>query len=360
MNERFGPYILLKRLGIGGMAEIWLAARQAAPGVRKLLALKCILPSYNDNPDFVRLFYHEAGIALRMQHPNIINTWDCSVIDGRHTMCMDYLHGVTLQELLERIHALNQPFKPEYAVWIAIQILEALQYLHTLRDESGNDLRIVHRDISPQNIFICHNGQCKLFDFGVARMGEKDMDIQQGMIIGKPAYISPEQCQSEPLDGRSDTFSLAVILYEMATGRSPFQREDDIQTLNAVMHSPVTAPNALIRDFPAFLSRIIMQGIERTVSKRYASAADFANDLRTFLKINGHTNVQPALAALMHNLFAAEIAQNTQFLAQSLPGLEAGAPNLDALIAASRPIHDIAVGNVVGSITVSRIKTGDF
>ena len=305
--RQFGPYILLKRIGMGGMAELYLAVRQGAMGVKKLFALKCILSSYNDQASYIRLFYHEAWLSMRLQHPNVMATWDCGPVEGRHVMAMEFLRGVTLQEILDtvRIRKIKMPI--EVAVEIAIQALDGLQYLHDLNDEYGMPLKIVHRDVSPQNIFACYDGHCKIFDFGVARYGNPAEDIQHGMIVGKVAYMSPEQCRGGEVDGRSDTFALAAVLYEMATGEPVFLRENDIRTLNAVTIDPIEMPTKKDRNFPVFLSRIIMQGLQRDPEQRYPSAYAFADDLRTFLKVAGYSHTRLELIRFLDECFGDRI-----------------------------------------------------
>ncbi len=318
INKQFGPYIILKQLGIGGMAETCLAIKQNPLGARKFVALKCILPHYNNHQKYVQMFYHEAGLGLWMHHPNVIETWDVVQIDQRHTMVMEYLNGVTLDEILKTSSLKNRPIPIEVAVWIAVTILDALEYLHKLRDLDGTPLRVVHRDVSPQNIFACYDGQCKIFDMGVA-CSALDNDVeQQGMLVGKYAYMSPEQCHGNQLDGRSDIFALAIVLYEMTTGQSLFARDNDIRTLDAVNNADIPSPVALRADFPSFLSKIIMKGLERDIQRRYQSAREFAEELRTFMKISGYPQTQFALSKYLAELFEDSIAQNEAFIAKAL------------------------------------------
>lgn len=337
----FGPYYLVKRLGVGGMAETWLALRQVAPGVHKFLALKCILPACNDVAEYIRLFYHEAGISLNLEHPSIISVWDCCMIEGRHTMVMEYLRGVTLRELFARMRERGVSMPLEVAAWIGVQILGALDYLHQYRDDSGRWLQIVHRDVTPDNIFVCFDGLCRLFDFGVARSGDADQDIERGMIVGKVAYMSPEQCEGGDVDGRSDTFALAVVLYEMATGIAVFERESDILTINALMHDEIIAPHKRDYRFSAYLSRIIMQGLERDPARRYPTAEAFAKDLSNYMKVGGFAQTPSALKLFLADLFAPEIARTTSFLSQTLESVSLSSDHsFEKLIGASRRVSD--------------------
>ncbi|MBR4984591.1 MAG: serine/threonine protein kinase [Proteobacteria bacterium] len=359
LTRRFGPFCLLKRIGMGGMAETWLAIRQITKGVRKFVVLKCILPACNDDPGFIRLFYHEAAISLRLEHPNILHTWDCTVIEGRHVIVMEYLRGITLYELLQRIREKNMTLSPEIAAWIALQILSAFEYLHAYRDENGECLNIVHRDVTPHNIFVSYDGQCRLFDFGVARAGSPENDLQKGMLVGKLSYMSPEQCQGKCVDARSDLFSLAAVLYEMATNIAVFDRENDIRIIDALVSQPVQEPRQRFRDFPLFLSRIIMQGLEKSPERRYQNAAEFAADLRTFMKVGGYALTNHALRTLLADLYKEEIENLNQYLStMELTALkENEPPSMDQLIKESHQVSDIAIGQVVDSVEIVEIAS---
>lgn len=362
LTRRFGPFCLLKKIGMGGMAETWLAIRQVTKGVHKFVALKCILPACNDDPNFVRLFYHEAAISLRLEHPNILHTWDCEVIEGRHVIVMEFLRGITLTELLQRIREKNIKLPLEIAAWITIQILAAFEYLHDFKDENGECLNIVHRDVTPHNIFVSYDGQCRLFDFGVARAGNPEEDLQKGMLVGKLSYMSPEQCQGGTVDSRSDLFSLAAVLYEMATNIAVFDRENDIRIIDAVVSQPVEDPRKLFRDFPLFLSRIIMQGLEKSPERRYQNAADFAADLRTFMKVSGYAQTNQALKALLTDLYQEDIDNLNNYLStMDLTSIkENEPPTLTQLIQQSHQVSDISIGKVVESMEITASKLPDF
>ena len=313
----FGPYILLSKIGMGGMAEVYLALRKCTGDVRKPVALKCILGPYSNLPEFTDLFLHEARLALLVNHPNIIQTWDCVVIEGRHTMVMEYLNGITLDKILAAMRSKHELIPLDIALYIGIQTLEALSYLHQLTDEFNQPLNAVHRDVSPQNICVCFDGQCKLFDFGVTRYGK--IDLQKGMLVGKCAYMSPEQCHGLKFDSRSDLFALAAILYELTTGIPAFAREDDIQTLNALTTQPIIPPAQQIAGYPQSLSQIIMSGLEREPNRRYQNASQFANDLRNCMQSLNHQPSTPSqIASWMSLRFAKERLEHRQFLTEGI------------------------------------------
>jgi|GEM_PF-2976143 serine/threonine protein kinase len=322
INRRFGPYILLKRLAVGGMAEIFLALRLGPGPVEKLVVLKCILNHCNEDPDFVRLFYREAKLSCILQHPNVISVWSASPVAKRHTMAMEYLRGVTLDVMVSRAQERSLSIPIEVAVWIVINACDGLQYLHDLRDSHDAPLNIVHRDISPQNIFACYDGQCKLFDFGVAQFGSHEEDPHKGMLVGKYAYMSPEQCNGDFLDARSDLFSLAIVLYELCTGVQLFQKENDILTLNAVCNCNFTPPNVVYPDFPPFLEIVLMKALSFDASQRYQSVEEFSEDLRKFLKISGYKQTNEALRNFLAKLFAYEIQSERELLKEAVLSAE--------------------------------------
>ena len=313
----FGPYTLLSQIGMGGMAEVYLALRKGPQNVRKPVALKCILGPYANLPEFTDLFLHEARISMLANHPNVVQTWDCTVIEGRYTMVMEYLNGVTLDKILAQLKSTGTFLPIGIAIRIALQMLEALDYLHQMTDEFEKPLNLVHRDLSPQNICVCFDGQCKLFDFGVSRYG--DSDLQKGMLVGKCAYMSPEQCHGLQFDSRSDLFALAAILYEMTTGIPAFARDDDIQTLNALTSLPIVPPVEQIAGYPPTLSQIVMNGLQRDPQCRYQTAAQFAEDLRTCAQtLSIHIPNMHQLADWMSMHFARQRLDHRSTLTQAI------------------------------------------
>jgi len=364
INRRFGPYILLRQLGIGGMAETYLAVKRGPQGARKFVALKCILSHYNDMPDYIDMFYHEAGLSLKMQHPNVISAWDVGLVDGRHTMVMEYLRGATLESILLALRARGEVLPIEVGVWLAISVLDGLQYLYDLKSLDGLTLRVVHRDITPQNIFACYNGQSKIFDFGIACLMREGQGVKSGMLVGKYAYMSPEQCRGEALDARSDMFALAAVLYEMTTGRPVFERENDIKTLEAVTTEPIKPPASVVRDFPAFLSGIIMHGLERDISRRYPTALEFADELRTFMKVAGYTQTGRATRLFLGKLFAEEIAASEVFAARAIEAVWQKFPEEEDEALSGASVGECGFENFLpvhgGSVDISLSKLGMF
>ena len=326
VNRQFGPYILLRRLAVGGMAEIYLAMKQGPLHVRKIVVLKCISLQNNHVPEYIKLFYHEAELSLRMSHPNIIQTWDIEEIEGRHTMVIEYLYGVTLEDILKRQRASSEALPLNVALWIAVSILDALEYVHTLRDLDGEALHIVHRDVTPQNIFVRFDGQCKLFDFGVATSARDPKQDEKGMLIGKYAYMSPEQCLGENVDGRSDTFAMAVVLYEMLTGHALFARENDIKTLDAVNHAVIESPSVYQKTLSPKLCAIVLKGLQRDPSSRYPDARSFGEAIRAFMKEESIEQSMFPLRRYVFETFLDEIEACQSFMERAIREVQAKYP----------------------------------
>lgn len=355
LGRQFGTYRILKLLGHGGMAEVYLAVRACGLGANRFCALKCILPAYNNVEEYIRLFYHEGGIGLRLNHGNLVGTSSCEVIEGRHTMVMDYLPGKSVDALLER-----GALPLDVALWIAISALHGLGYLHRLCDECGRPLHIVHRDVTPGNIQILYDGSCRVFDFGVAHCGTDVDDIQSGMIVGKYAYTSPEQCRGETLDARSDLFSLSAVLYEMCTGVSPFLRENDIKTLDAVSHGIYEKPERYMPDMPMRLRQILERGLSNDQDMRYMTAESYAADLEEVLASLGVRDGQSRCQAYMNRYYAESIAQEQRFFREIMWMLPSIEPSLETLVRASEAFKGDSVGAFSGqAVVVSKSLTNE-
>jgi len=332
LNRKFGRYVLLKRIAVGGMAEIFLALKLGPGPFEKFVVVKCILAHCNDSADFVRLFYREAELSGRLSHPNLVQTFDCDIQDGVHYMVMEYMQGVTVAEMAERGAELALPLPQDYAIKICIDACEALYYLHGLRNSEGEELGVVHLDVSPQNLFVGFDGVCKLFDFGIARLSQdRDDDPHKGMLAGKYAYMSPEQCRGEEVDWRSDVFSLGIILYELTTGQRLFKRENQIQTLRAITEEPLVAPSEVLERYPRFLERVVLKALARDRTQRYESALALCEDLRKFLKISGSKPTTHLVGAYVAKLFTEEVRAQRQFCRAAVSAVERRFGRMDPL-----------------------------
>jgi serine/threonine protein kinase len=267
--EEFGQYELVSRIGTGGMAEVWLARQQCLAGVRRELVIKRILPHLANDPSFVRMLRNEAKLSARFSHPNIVQIFELGEVGGTHYIAMEYVRGADLAALMQRASAAKRPLRTALALRIIAECCNALSYAHGLAGA-----RVVHRDISPSNILISREGAVKLVDFGIAKAADSVSLTQPGMVMGKFAYMSPEQAAGGELDHRSDLFSLGLVLYELLTGVRPFKRESDIATLRAATECRIRPPSR-VADVDPDLDALVMKALRRDRDLRYANAREF-------------------------------------------------------------------------------------
>jgi len=301
----------LCRLGQGGMAEVHLANTAPASAPPRLVVVKRMHQQHADDPATVRMFLDEARLALCLSHPNIVRTDRLSTFEGRHGIVMEFLEGQPLHHVIKRAYETEASLNLELIVQIAIAALDGLHYAHELKDVVGNALGIVHRDVSPQNLFISYDGAVKLLDFGIAKNAMQDGRTRTGLLKGKISYMAPEQARGEALDRRADLWSLGVVLWEAITGSRLFRGANEAATLNLTLTEDVAPPSSKRPDLPPELEAILMRALARDTSKRYATAAEMRDDLETWLSgrdFAGNTTI----SQLMQRLFGREIREQRQ------------------------------------------------
>jgi serine/threonine protein kinase len=284
--ERMAPrhslsdrYELLGRLGQGGMAEVWLARAVGLDDFEKIVVLKRILPHRKDNPRFVGMLRDEARVCVHLHHPNIVHTYDIGLIEDEYFVTMEYLHGEDVRSIVARAKETRESVPLELALQIAVGCAAGLHHAHEQSDYSGQPLHIVHRDVSPANIIVTRHSGVKLIDFGIAKATSGKEVTAVGMVKGKAAYMSPEQCRGEPLDRRSDVFSLGIVLYELLTSQRLFARDNQMATLYASLNEEPTPISSLRGDCPPELERIVNRALAKTRENRYQSAFELQEEL---------------------------------------------------------------------------------
>lgn len=273
------------------MADVFLARQLGPAGFEKECVIKRILPHLSQDPNnhsFIEMFLDEARIAARLSHPNIVHMLDLGQQDGDYFLALEYIDGLTVESILERVKQAGQPGLPwPIAVRIVSNVAEGLDHAHKAKDSAGNHLQLVHRDISPSNIIVSWDGVSKVLDFGIAKAmnasGVEKVKTGVGIIKGKIPYMSPEQIQGFDLDGRSDIFSLAAILYEMTTGQRPFPGDTTGQLTVQITSREPRSPDTINPGFPHDLWPVLLRALAKAVDKRYQSARDFKLDLEQFL-----------------------------------------------------------------------------
>ncbi len=310
--ENYGNYQLLKKLAMGGMAQIYLARQRGPEGFEKRLVVKRILPHLAENEDFVRMFLDEARIAARLNHPNIVQIYDLGAQDDSFFIAMEYIHGEDLRRVWKRADRADTPIPVPLVCRVIIEACAGLDYAHKKTDAAGKPLNIVHRDISPQNILLTFDGRVKVVDFGIAKAADQATVTRSGVLKGKYSYMSPEQAAGQKLDRRSDIFALGVVLYELLTCNRLFKRPSDMATLQAVAECAIPPPSQVNPRVPEDLDPIVMKALARSPEDRYSEAVQLQLALEDWLVANQHASSSAHVADFMGNLYAARLAEEAR------------------------------------------------
>lgn len=290
-STRLGPYQLVCELASGGMATVYLALYRSVEGFEKLCAVKRIHPHLAGDRAFTNMFADEAQIAARISHPYVCSVFSFGRSQQSHYIAMEFLRGEPLSAVMRRVARSSElgddPRFPAVAARLLANFAEGLHAAHTLRDNRGALLDVVHRDVTPQNLFVLYDGTVRVTDFGIAQARRRLHQTEGQKLKGKLSYVAPEQLQGGKLDLRVDLWGLGVTLWELLAGRRLFLGSSEGETLSAVLSRPVPPPSTFRATVPAELDRIVLRALERDVQRRYKSARDFARDLERFLNTIG-------------------------------------------------------------------------
>ena len=278
-GQVIGKYKIVRDVGVGGMAQVFLASREGPEGFAKPYVIKRILPQYSNDEQFARMFITEAKVAALLDHPNIVHVFDFEIENGNYYLVMEYVAGASLAHIMRANRRRGEPLGAQIAVEIGVAVAHALAYAHEVALPDGRPLDLVHRDISPGNVLVSRDGAVKLADFGVVKTSMTATNTVVGVVNGKWAYMSPEQISGQPVDQRSDLFSLGIVLYEIITGLRLFRAENAAATASRVMEAPIRHPKTMVADLDPRLDHIVMKLLERDPKARYQSAAALAADL---------------------------------------------------------------------------------
>ena len=304
-SRQLGRYELIAPLGEGGMARVYVAV-QRGPIANKLVVIKLLREQFTGDEHFVAMFADESRIAVLLNHPNVIHTYESSSTDSHYYIVMEFLEGKTLAQLIRRVGRENFPL--ETHLWVLCEILAGLNYAHQLGDFGGAPLNIVHRDVSPSNILITVRGAVKLLDFGIAKVQGSIVETQHGIIKGKLGYASPEQCLGNKADGRADVYSVGVMLWEALAGKRRPLNETALATTRAGAAGVETDIAETLPGVPLALARIVRRALARDPAERFPTAHAFEVELRQYLVDRSSSNGGPALQALVTEHFAEELA----------------------------------------------------
>jgi serine/threonine-protein kinase len=311
---RLGKYNLIGKLGHGGMAEVFLAYIAGPAGFRKLVVVKRLHDHLLDEPGFLEMFLDEARLAARLNHPNVVQTQEVGEFDRQFFLAMEFLEGQPLDRIRKRC-ARNDLFPPPRLIAkIVAEALEGLSYAHRLTDYDGTPLNVIHRDISPHNVFVTYEGMVKLLDFGIAKASTHVSETQDGVVKGKFAYIAPEQGRGYAIDQRADLWSMGVVLWESLANRRLFKGPNDMATLNAALSAPIPSLAEVGVQIPDALVRICTKALLRDPGRRYQTAQEMKDDLEAYLAQEPKPTSRKDVATFVTNLFADVIEQHRSLL----------------------------------------------
>jgi serine/threonine protein kinase len=316
-GQRIGKYEVVSLLTMGGMAELFLAFTAGPGGFRKYVVIKRILPDIRSQEEFVKMFLDEARITAAFNHPNIGQVFDLGEEEDGLYLAMEFIAGQNLNQITASCVKRASPLPVGFSCMVARDVCLALQYAHTFADPTGKPFPIVHRDVAQKNVMVTYEGMTKLLDFGIAKARKKLGRTHVGMVKGTTGYMSPEQVRGDPIDGRSDLFSVGVMLHEMLLGRRLFSGRTEDEEMRMILSSPVPVPKDVVPELPVELSNVVLRALARERADRFASARELAKAIE---QATGTLLFEREQASVfMRELFAARL-QATQSLLQAAGG----------------------------------------
>jgi eukaryotic-like serine/threonine-protein kinase len=317
--KRLADFEIVRRLGAGGMAEVFLAKKRGAEGTFKLLVLKRILPAYGASRRFRSMFAEEAQLATRLNHPNIVQVYDFQDYgDEGQLLSMEFVDGPDLKRLVRTAQGRTQRIPPFVAAYIMAEVAKGIHYAHERKDEAGKALDIVHRDVSPQNILLSFDGAVKIADFGIASANL--FREEPGVLKGKTAYMSPEQARGERVTRKTDIYSLGVVFHELLTGRSLHGAAEGPDLLELVRSGVVEPPSTFVRELPAELEEIVMKALAKNPDERYETARDFAGAISRALLVRQQLVDAHVLEGVIADIVGREQMAPMEAFGQDAPG----------------------------------------
>jgi eukaryotic-like serine/threonine-protein kinase len=310
----FGRYQLVERLAMGGMAELFVATSPGEHGFQKRVVIKRLLPNLVHDETYNAMFIDEAKLTAKLVHPKIAQTFELGKVDETLYIAMEHVEGIDVLALLREYAAKRRRVEPHLAAWIAHEVLDALDYAHNLSAEDGSQMGVVHRDISPSNVLMSVRGDIKLVDFGIARAAdpERAHKSKSGTLKGKYGYMSPEQVIEQPLDARSDLFSVGVVFAELLTGRRLFAAANELDVLLMVRDAKLSRLDKYGADLDPDLSGILRKALSKPLNERWQSAAIFRDALAEWLFEHRHRMTNKHVADVVNELHPTVIARRNK------------------------------------------------
>ena len=299
--ETFGRYQLLKRIAVGGMAEIFLARSASLDGFEKDLVIKRIRPEYSENEKFSSLFIDEAKISISLSHQNIVQVFDFGQADGAYYLAMEHIYGCDLDQLGELEEVEGEGLEPALALFAMGEVCRGLDHAHNKKGRHGELLSLIHRDVSPQNVMVSFDGGVKLTDFGIAKARGRMSHTDPGVVLGKLAYMAPEHATGKDIDQRADIFSAGVVLWELLVGDRVYSGEVGPDLFTRIREADIPTPSSRNKKLNRKLDRLVMRAVAADPKDRYASAREFAGEIQEYMISKyprvGHYELQGFLEA---------------------------------------------------------------
>lgn len=308
----FGDYLLLDRISIGGMAEIWRAKMFGGEGGGRLVALKRILPFLSMDEEFIAMFLDEGRLGLQLLHANIAQTFEMGQVNSEPFLSLEYVAGKSLGDVFEQHRKEGEPAPLPLVLHCIAEMCAGLDYAHRKKDGAGRDLNLVHRGLSPHDVLLSFNGEVKVIDFGIAKAAGRVTQTQPGIIKGKFGYMSLEQIDGPAVDRRADVFVIGVCLYELLTGERLFPGDNPIDIIEKMRQMHVAPPSRFNAHVPQVLDRIVFRALAPNVNERYAYASELGDDLQRFLAQYGERFTQEELRKYLRTTFAPDVQSEEQ------------------------------------------------
>jgi serine/threonine-protein kinase len=283
-EQLYGKYQLLRKLAVGGMAEVFLARQRGIAGFEKLLVVKRILPEFAKDPEFVTMFLDEARLSSSMTHPNVVQIYDLGQLDESYFLAMEYVPGPDLLSVMRAHGRRGQRLPFEISARVMASVADALSYAHEHKDSRGRVLKLVHRDVTPSNVLVSYSGVTKLVDFGIAKAESQSSKTAAGRVKGKTRYLAPEQLLQHPITARTDLWAAGICLYELFTGVRPINGDNELAVMKAILDLELPPPRQYAPDLPEALDAIVMRCLVRDPAQRMPSADELRRQLEAWLR----------------------------------------------------------------------------
>jgi serine/threonine-protein kinase len=322
-DRRLDRFELIAELASGGMATVYLARLSGAGGFQRFVAIKRLHPHLAGDNEFVQMFLDEARLAARLHHPNVVPILEIGESPQGYYLVMEYVEGDTLARILARSAQAGRMLSPKVSMRICLDTLMGLHVAHELKDDDGQPLNIVHRDVSPQNILIGMDGSARITDFGVARAATRLSTTRTGQLKGKLAYMAPEQARGGAVDRRADLFAMGIVLWECLAQKRLFKGEGEADTLNRVLYEPIPSLRQANPDVPPALEAVVMKALERDRDKRWSDASELGDAVEKAARdtncLGSHKEVATHLESVLGTDISAQRDAVRAWLARSEP-----------------------------------------